>query len=324
MSRFTGGPANIDDLLASTLEHYRPGLTDNWFNGHPIAKHIFGSMKGKGTETLSGGEAIVEHLDYQNNNTVGWVSSTATVPTTREEILTDARFAWAVMAGSVIFGDHELAKNSGPDQMINLMTARVNNLDNSFKEQLETALGQTSTPNANTMWSLQDVIDASNPTLGNYGDIDRGTYVWWQATEIASGSMALQGLEDMRNAYTSTDKNGTDPINALLTTPLLYRAYQSRMTANEILASKSTGDLEFDSLAFHGKPLYRSNAVSAGILLGINTKYMKLTINKNMHFRQQPFIREKGGQDKAAIVQLMCQLTCSRPASQFKLTGMTA
>jgi hypothetical protein len=316
-ARFTGGPANIDDLLTSTLEEYREQLIDNWFNGNPIMKHIYGDMKGSGTDILDGGTDIVESLDYQDNDTVAWVDEADTVSTTRNQILTHARYSWAVLAGSVVIGDHERAKNQGKNKMHDLMGARVKNLENSFKQAFDVAAGASSTPNTKTMWSLPDHIDSSNPTLGNLGDISRSTYSWWQATEVSSGSMATQGLEDIRQGYWAVSKSGTDFVTSHLTTLTLYRAYQARLTPFEILTSRKKGDVEFESLAFANKP-------ASGLWLGINTKYLRFRINKNMNFKNQSFVRVPGGQTEAALVQTMCQLTNSRCASSFKLTSMTA
>jgi hypothetical protein len=240
------------------------------------------------------------------------------------QILTDAKFKWAVLAGSVGITDREEAQNKGKSAMLNLMETRVKNLENTFKDRLEDAFGDSSTDSTDVMWSLPDVVDSSDPSIGSFGDIPRATYSWWQATETASGSMATQGLEDIRTAYYTTGRSLTDPVNLMLTTQTLYEAYQARLTPTERLVNASKGDLEFEHLAFANKPVFFSENLSSGLWLGLNTKYLRLRINKNMKFKNQPFVREPGGIKKSSVVELMCQLTCTRPASNFKLTSMTA
>ena len=320
MSTFTRGPANVDDLLASTLDNYREKLTENWVTGNPITK----KMMEDGSDELDGGNDIVENLEYQDNDTAAWGAAAGTVSTTINQILTQATYLWTVLAGSVGITDREWAQNKGKSAMHNLLEVRVKNLENTFKDSLEVALGASSTTNTDTMWSLPDLIDSSNPTAANLGNISRTTYSWWQSTETASGSMATQGLEDIRTAYYTTGRSLTDPVNAMVTTQTVYEAYAARLTPFERFQSNKTGDLEFDHLAFANKPVFFSENLATGLWLGINTKYLRLRINKHMKFLNQPFVRAPGGISKSSVVELMCQMTSTRPASMFKLTGLVA
>lgn len=320
MSSFTRGVPNVDDLLTSTMDNYRDKLTENWVTGNPIVK----KMMEDGSDELDGGNDIIEHIEYQDNDTVAWLAKNGTASVAINQILTDARFQWTILGGTVGIFDWEEAQNKGKSAMLGLLETRVKNLENTFKNALEIALGASSTPDANTMWSLLDVVDSSNPTLSNFGDISRSTYSFWQATETASGSFATQGLEDVRTAYYTTGRSLTDPVNIHVTTQTIYEAYNARLLPFERLAPIAKGDLEFSSLAFAGKPVIFSEDLASGIWLGLNTKYLRLRINKNMKFKNQPFVRTPGGMQRTSLVELQCQLTCTRPGSQFKLTSVTA
>lgn len=320
MSSFTRGSSNVDDLLSSTLDIYRNDLFEQWAKGNIITKKLF---KDGSIREVDGGNDVVEHINYQKGNTAAWTAKNGTVSVAPNQQFTDATFPLVMLMGSVVLYDWEEAQNAGKSKMFDLLEARLSNLREEMDQAFESAVISAVTPNTNTVWSLLDIVDASNPGIGNYGQIDRAN-AYWQATETASGSMATQGLEDMRTAFMSVSKGLTDPVNLLLTTQTLYTAYQARLTPVERLAQGDKGDLEFDSLAFHGKPLVFSEVCASGVLLGLNTKYLKLVVNKNMKFKNQPFVRSQGGINKASIVQLMCQLVCTRPASNFKLTGMTA
>jgi len=320
MSSFTRGPSNVDDLLTTTLDYYRDTLTENWVNANPITK----KMMADGSDELDGGNDIVENLEYQDNDTAAWVGVSGSVSTTINQIMTQGKYKWVMLAGSIGITDREEAQNKGKSAMLNLMETRVKNLEQTFKAKLETAFGASSTPNLDTMWALADIIDSANPSLGNLGDIDRTANSWWGAYEFASGSMSTQGLEDIRTAFLTTSRGLTDPVNANITTLTLYSAYSNRLTPFERLARGDKGDLEFDHLTFHGKPVFYSDSLASGLWLGINTKYLRLRILKTCKFKNQPFVRAAGGISKSAVVELMCQLTATRPASLFKLTGMTA
>lgn len=319
MSSFTRGVANVDDLLSSTLDKYRNELTEQWITASPMTKKLW-----DGRSEVDGGNDIVEHVEFAANGTSGFGSKTAAVDTSISQIFTDTRFAFAWHRGTVGIYDYEEGQNNGKEAWYNLLEKRLKNFTEAAKIDLEVALGQASTPDANTPWSLPDIVDASNPTLGNFGDVDRSVYSWWQGYELASGSMASQGLEDMRTAFLVSSRDLTDPVDVLLATQTLYLAYNGRMTAHEQLVSGDKGDLEFPHLAFHGKPLFSCSQLASGLILGYNSKYMKLIVNKNLKMKNQPFVRTPGGQSKSSTIQTQMQLVCYRPASNFKLTGMTA
>lgn len=316
---FTRGPANVDNIIASTLNDFKDKRTEQWVRNNVLLKELNQSMK----DMFSGGLSLVEKIDYAANDTVAWVGKTGTVATTENQFLTDARFPYATIAGSIVLYDHDVARNTGENQIFSLAKAKSDQLDESFNYNLESALLASSTPNTDTIYSIYDIIDASDPSLASFGDISRTDYTWWAATETASGPFATQGIEDIRTASNTVGRSGMDPVDLHLTTQTIYEKYMARLTTYERFVNKTKGDLEFDSLAFGNKPVKYSFAAQSGTWLGINTKYLKFRINSNMNFLQQPWVRGKGEQFKSMIVQTMCQLVCRRPKSNFKLTGLS-
>ena len=319
MSSFTRGVTNVDDLLSSTLDRYRNEVMEQWITASPMTKKLWDARM-----EVDGGNDIVEHVEFAANGTSGFGSKTASADTSITQIFTDTRFAFAWHRGTVGIYDYEEAQNNGKEAMFNLLEKRMANFQEAAKIDLETALGASSTPDANTVWSIPDIVDSSNPTLANFGDVDRSTYTWWGAYELASGSMATQGLEDLRTAYLVSSRDLTDPVDILIATQTLYLAYNGRLVSQEHLVSGDKGDLEFPHLAFMGKPMFPASKLASGLIIGYNTKYMKLIINKNLKLKNQPFVRTPGGQSRSSIIQTQLQLINYRPASNFKLTGMTA
>lgn len=321
MSSFTRGVTNVNDLLASVLDDYRDGVAEQWYKGNRITKQFF---KAGSIEEIDGGNDIVRNINYQKGGTVAKIISTTSIPVNPNQQFTQMRVAWSGLGGSIVILDWERAQNSGPGKMFDLLAKRLDNVREEMNQQFESFALASATADSTSLWSLVDIADSSNPAAGNYGDIDRSSYSWWQATEVASGSMATQGLEDIRTAYNTVGRAGMDPVSFLVTTQTVYEAYQARLTNFEQLVPSNAGDVEFDSLAFSRKPLFFSEVMPTGVLIGVNTKHTKLAVNKNMKFKQQPFVRAQGGQNEAAVIQLQCQFVCERPASNFKLTGLTA
>lgn len=322
MAEFTRGVANVDDILTTTLDKYRKKLTENWLNSFAVTRKM---MSAGNVKYEDGGNTIVEDIEFQDNDTAAFVDTTDTVGTGINQILTQAKYSWKMLAGTVGITDMDEAKNAGESAMHKLIEVRVKNLENTFKSKLETALVGGTTANVKTPWSLLDVIDSSNPGLGNLGDIDRSSYSWWQATETGSaGSVATGAMDAIRAAYLTTSRGQTDPVSYHITTQTVWAAYSKTLQAQQIFQNVDKADSEFTTLTFFNKPVFFSEGMSSGIWLGINSNYLKLTINKNCQFKNQGFVRVPGGTSKSAVVELVLQVTTNRPASLFKVSGLTA
>ncbi|MCO5759883.1 MAG: phage major capsid protein, partial [Chromatiaceae bacterium] len=301
MSSISRGPSNIDDLLSSTLDDYRPKLTEQFYKGNVVTRKLFeaGSI-----QEIDGGNEIVRNIAYQDGGTVAKITRSSSINISQAQEFTQARYPWSAIGGSVVIGDWERAQNSGNGKLFDLLAERVANVREEMDQQFEAFALASSTADTTSLWSLLDIIDASDPVVANYGDIARASYSWWAATETASGSMASQGLEDIRTAYHTTSRAGMDPVGLLVSDQASYLSYQGRLTPFEQLAPTDKGDLEFESLAFLRKPYSYSEVMPAGTLLGLNLKHTKLVVNKNMKFSKTPFVRTQDGQSEASLIRL--------------------
>ena len=225
----------------------------------------FGKYKDKVLDLLNKG--IVKNIDhaYMIASYQDKIKSVSTGAQNREAARKEKLIKTPINVSSVGIKDREESQNQGRPAMLRLLETRIKNLEETFRNSLEVAFGASSTADADTMWSLLDVVDSANPSLGNYGDISRSTYTWWAASEATSGSMATQGLEDIRTYFYTTGRSQTDPINMNVTTQTLYEAYQARMTPFERLVNSKTGDLEFDHLSFANKPIFFSEDLASGV-----------------------------------------------------------
>jgi len=317
-SPYTRGPVNTDDILTAVMDETRDGVTNEWLQGFPFTKKM---MEQGNVEYIEGGDSYVLDIDWQNNDTVAWFNSSTVLSTAINQILSQARFSLKLIGGTIGITDEDEAKNKGRNARFSLIKSRLENLKNSFTEELEISFLAAAATDSKKIFSLHDVVDASNPTIGvNYGDIDRSTYGFWAATETAATTgFALSGIETVRTSANTVSRALTDPVNMHITTQILYESYQARLTPHEIL--NKVGDLEFEHLTFGGKPVFFSEQMLAQTWIGVNTKYLKFVIDNNMKFLNQPFVRVPGGVSKSSVVETRCQLVAKRCNAHFKITG---
>lgn len=313
---FARGPANVDTLLATTLSLHGKELMEQWYKKSPITKSF---LNGNGLKEVTGGRDIVVPVNYANSGTVAQISATSSLPTTVAEMASQARFDWAGLGGSVALRDWDKARNAGDSKEFDMLALQLENVMEEMHQSLEAILLGAVTVSTSSIWSLLDVVDSANPNVGNYGEIDRSAYAWWQGVE--TGSLASANIrEALLTAYNTSGRNGMDPISFVVGTQTLLEAYDARLVAHQRLSQGDKGELGFGSLLFMEKPFFYSDAMLANTILGINTKHTKMYVNSKMKFDKSPFLRAPGAQAESAMLRLMLQIVCDRPLSNFKLT----
>src|SRR5574338_921857 len=92
--------------------------------------------EGDGFLGLSGGDYIVQPIEYALNSTVQSYSDTDTISTTRVDVFDRAEFQWKEYAGTVVISDLEKDRNAGEGQVFALLPAKLENLRNSMKSTI--------------------------------------------------------------------------------------------------------------------------------------------------------------------------------------------
>lgn len=319
--------AKLDNFLVSTIESMGHGnVTNQMLQGLPFIRKMMEA--GNVERRTSPGSSVLCDLEYDENDTIRWVNKGSTLLANDKQILTQAQYFWALVAGTLTFNTIEDKMNVGTEARIDLVTKKLDNFRLAYRRVLETSLlasAATAVAAGNDhIWTLDEVIDSSNPARANLGGIDRSTYSWWQAKEYAGGSMAVQGLEDMRKALTDIQDTDLDPVTMIWTTSTLINAYRARMNAYVRLAPNDARDLEDGAIMFSGVPMYWSTQVQSGQMLMMNTKYLKLYIQSGMEFQSDPLQMVPRTFVATKNIYTNMQLVCSKPRAQAKITGMTA
>lgn len=325
MAEYGAGPGTVDDLLATTLSSnaFADDAVENWMTGNPLTKRL---MENDLVKEIEGSNDIRQAIEYQNASSAAWVNDSSIVDVGVRQIMTEMQASWRMLFGSVGATFSEEAKNAGKFQKISIVTSRLNNLLGTMKEAMETAFFNTA-PDTDNPWSLDEIIDSSDPTRGSYGGIARATYTFWQGWEVdasAVGGFSIAGIETVRAAELATSKAMTDRVGMHFCSQTLFAAYMARLVQQEIFAKGDKGDLEFDNLLFAGKPVYWSPACTSTTWYGINISHMLFYINKAMRFKDYGWTQTPGGLSRSKLIGTMCQLISTRPRSNFKLTGLAA
>ena len=113
---------NISDILATTIESRTKKVADNVTDNNVLLKKL--STKGK-IKTISGGSKILQELSFAENTNAGYYSGYDLLPVGVSDVLTAAEFDIKQAAVPVVISGLEMLQNSGKEQMIDLLEARL-------------------------------------------------------------------------------------------------------------------------------------------------------------------------------------------------------
>lgn len=313
---------NIGELAATTLEHYEPSLADNIFKRHVLLNHY---QKNGGTKKYPGGKSIRVPLMYSTNSTVKAFDGLDALDLTYQDSVDAAEYNYKFYDVSIVFTLVDELKNSGPEQVLNLLEAKIKQAEMSLAERINNDFFNGAASDAKEITGLDTIVAAS----GTYGAINGTSYSWWRST-VDSTSETLS-ISDMRSAKNSANNgSGGARVSIIVSTQTLYEKYHSLLTAtytmNNPVSSegKRLGDAGFTGVEFEGVPMRYDEDCTSGAMFFLNTENLKLGIHSDANFK---VMKKAEPTDQHVSVQHIVfagNTVCDRRASLAKLSGKTA
>ena len=329
-------PVNWDDMLTTTMHNYHKTLTDNIFNGRPLLNYMM--SKGR-VRKINGGVSIVEPIIYTEGE-AGAYSEWQQLTVTPQEGISAAQFPWRQVYATIAISGLEEAINNGKEQVLSLLEAKVMQAEETLKNRMSKMLyGTQSAPDATKDFLSLDAIIDSTGAIGGINPATSGSE-FWKAIETAVGTVDATGLERaMSAAYHSSSDSGSDRVDALFTGQGVYEFYESTLTPQVRYTDTKSANLGFMNLLFKQTPVYWDFDCPAGVMYGLNSKYIGLVFHSSRFFAQTPF--SKGLSESIAsahatsglasavdarysFITAYGNLTTRQRRRHFKLTGIVA
>ena len=117
---------------------------------------------------------------------------------------------------------------------------------------------------------------------------------------------------------------GNDQPSIIITTQAAYEAYENLLTDQIRYTDTDVADAGFQNLLFKGAPITFDDQCTAGEMLFLNTKYLRLVGHSDVWFKATPFVRPTN--KDAVYSQILCygNMTISNRARQGKITGIAS
>lgn len=267
-------------LAAATYNYMTKGkFIDNIFTG---ARLLSVYKQYGGVSPVDGGQSLVVDLEYATNPTVG--SSTPWHEITFQETdeFTAAQYDWCQIDGSVALAKMDLAKNSGESRVVNLMKAKVSNLERSLKQNFNQQLFSGTVSISTNINGLHQLVASS----GTIGGISRSAQSWWASSVLTSGVALADEL--METQYNNAFYDEAPQV--IVTTQTLFEKYQDMTRSIQHInrPEAKTAELGFESATFKGKPIIWDRDCISTKMYFLNFNYIKLCPHKQFDFKVSP------------------------------------
>lgn len=314
-SFFTYG-TNVDSLLTTTLSTWADKkMVLNTFNQTPVLERLMTKKK-----TLDGGASILVPVTYEANSTVKSFSDFDVLDTTPQQGMLSLQAKWKNIAGAVSVSGTEVRQNSGKAKVIDLVKAKMEQLEASFKASLTTQLFAAST-GSKDIQSIPTIFDATT----SIQDL-AVTSSWWAGSTTASGSFAARGLSDMRTLYSTISVLLPDAtVDTIITTPTIHNYYEGSLIQNQRYSvADKTGNASFEYLKFKTCDMIQDTSATSGTLYMFPSELLELYVHSSADMVDSEW-RVPFNQDaRTKFIFLMAQLVVKSRRKMGSLTGITA
>ena len=276
----------LSTVLAATLTRSRRRLIMASVKSNALVAWAFANDR---VEYEDGGYNITNPLTVGRNPNVTSMEYYDTLPVAQTNEFTTVEYRWARVVGTAIISDQEEDENKGEASIFKLMKAKLDVLDESFKEKFSEylyAAGGGTDP-----YGLAAMIP-DDPTTGTLGGINRATETQWRTSAYDfDGALDPTNIEEaFDDILLDLTLKGDKPDLILVGRNILrnYRAaVRDKIVINlsDTQGGKKMMDLGFGGLAHQGIPLLYDEDCSMDKAYFINSKYLRLHMLRGVNMK---------------------------------------
>ena len=306
----------LNTLLASTAEHRRPDLVDNFFGSAPFLLR----MRKRGNVPLRGGRDIrVPHI-YAGFDASSYGRGDE-FNTTVQEYALQLVFDWKFSYSPVNLNVIDVDLNDSPEQTFDLVDAAMETAELSLINDLATQIFADGTGNASK--DIDGLAIAVSRT-GTYGNLARGTDSQGSSIRAAfedttGGAVALATM----NTNYGTAIIANEAPDLIVTTQTLWNRVWERSQPSERNAPEATRDIGFRMVRFNAADVVADSHTPSGFMYTLNTKWFDLYTHRKWDFRFRGFAEPTNQQMLVGQVIAWCNLVCRSPRLQGVASGLS-
>lgn len=281
---------NLGEIITTTLKSRTGQLADNVTSNNALLTRL--NTKGR-IKPVTGGSQILQELSYANNGTAMFYSGYQPIDITPQKVIDAATFDIKQAAVGVSISGLEQLKNSGKEQIIDLLEARIEVAEETMKNLISTGIYSDGTGFGGTQIGGLQLLVSTTPTSGTVGGFDRSNSsnaFWRNQTTTFTGLSLTAGSDTIQTAMNSLylkSVRGSDQVDLILADNTYFKYYlESLQAITRIMDSNSDiGKLGFTSLKYMNADVVLDGGLYTGSYTGVPSSQMYFLNTKYIHYR---------------------------------------
>ena len=302
---------NLSEIVTTVIQSRTRKLADNVTRNNALLAQL--SSKGR-VKTVSGGNVILQELEFADNSTVKNYSGYETLDISPSEVMSSAQFDWKQKAVAVSISGLEELQNSGKEQMIDLLEARVSNAEKSITNSIAIDCYSDGTGDGGKQIGGLQLLIADTPTSGTVGGIDRATWTFWRNISFSSvtdggGAATAANIQGYMNAVWMRVVRGRDKPDLIVADNNYFGFYWNSLQAIQRIVSETgtMANLGFQTIKFNGAEVVLDGGFGGGCptnhMYFINSDYLFFRPHRDRFFT--PIRGDRYATNQDAVVKLI-------------------
>lgn len=267
---------NVTDIVATTIESRSKKLADNVTKNNALLARL--NQRGN-IRTVSGGSLIFEELTFAENGNVGWYSGYDLLPVAAQDVISSAQYDFKQAACPVIISGLDQLKNSGKEQMIDLLEGRIKVAESSMMNLLAQGVYSDGTAAGGKQVAGLNAAVPVNPLVGVYGGIDRGTWTFWRSQSTTLGAAATAAtIQGSFNTMWASLVRGMDRPDLIVVDNFMWGVYMASLQAQQRFTGTETAKLGFPTIQYMDADVVLDGGIGGFAVTRtayfLNTKYL--------------------------------------------------
>lgn len=314
---------NLGEVVTTTLRNRSGTLRDNTSKNNALLRRLKERSRIK---TVSGGRTIVEEMDYNENATFMFYSGYDPLDISPSDVITAAEFNFAQAAAAVSMSGLEELQNSGKNQLIDLLEARIENAMRTMSNNISLACYSDGTGYGGRQIGGLQLLIADNPTTGTVGGINRANWLFYRNQKYSGATdggaaVSASNIQSYMNQLWLRCSRGADTPDLILADNNYFNFYWTSLQAIQRITSDNTGQAGFSSLKYMNADVVADGSVGGGCpsnhMYFLNSNYLKFRPHaaRNM----VPLGGDRLSVNQDALVKLIGfagNMTCSNASLQ--------
>lgn len=303
--------ANMGEIVTTTLRNRSGKLADNVTKNNALLQRL--KRKGR-VKPVDGGRTIVQELEYAENGTYKRYSGYEALNISPSDIITAAEYNYAQAAVAVSISGLEMLQNSGQEQIIDLLEARIQNAEKTLVNNIALDCYSDGTADGGRQIGGLQLLVSSTPNTGTVGGIDRSTTIGsffrnvkFSGLTDGGAAVTAANIQSYMNRLYIKLVRGTDKTDLIVADNNFYRLYLESLQPNQRFTNSKMADSGFESIAFMGADVVLDGGYGGGSptnsMFFLNTDYIYFRPHRDRNF--VPIGEDRYAVNQDAMVKLV-------------------